>query len=218
MSRLLAYAPEHVAVVTGIPTGTLRSWERDGIFLPHTTFVGGRSQQWSVYSFEDLIDLCALWWVRHLLDAPEQTLRAVTLALQEDDARRWSRMHVYAAGLMIEFTAANGDRNSKTIDVPLSGSAETLERETVERDIERRSVKLQERRPDQIGRIEPLAGEPGRRPVLAGTRIPTIAIWEFHEAGYSAMEIVDQYPRLTTADVESAIAYEADLRTSRKVS
>jgi hypothetical protein len=39
------------------------------------------------------------------------------------------------------------------------------------------------------------------------------AIWSFHEAGYSAPQILAEYPTLTKADVETAIAYEHRKRT-----
>jgi uncharacterized protein (DUF433 family) len=44
---------------------------------------------------------------------------------------------------------------------------------------------------------------------VAGTRIPTEAIWNFHQAGYSAKTIIREYPRLKAKDVVAAIKFEA---------
>jgi uncharacterized protein (DUF433 family) len=46
--------------------------------------------------------------------------------------------------------------------------------------------------------------------VLAGTRIPTQAIWNFYRAGYKMLAILKEYPRLTAKDVQAAIEFEAN--------
>jgi uncharacterized protein (DUF433 family) len=89
---------------------------------------------------------------------------------------------------------------------------ESLDLITVARDTEQRAMKLTERTRDQIGQIARNRYIANNRPVIAGTRIPTVAIWDFHEAGYSNEEILEEYPRLTRADVESAIAFEVKAR------
>lgn len=47
------------------------------------------------------------------------------------------------------------------------------------------------------------------KPVVRGTRIPVYLIEDLVAAGLTAAEIVDDYPDLTTEDVEAAIAYAA---------
>jgi uncharacterized protein (DUF433 family) len=47
---------------------------------------------------------------------------------------------------------------------------------------------------------------------LAGTRIPTSAIWHFHEDGADVAAIQRAYPALTGADIMAAIEHEARLR------
>lgn len=44
--------------------------------------------------------------------------------------------------------------------------------------------------------------------MLDGTRIPTSAIWNLHEAGYSDDQIIYEYPRLSQADIAAALAFE----------
>jgi uncharacterized protein (DUF433 family) len=48
------------------------------------------------------------------------------------------------------------------------------------------------------------------KPVIRGTRIPVYLIVQLVEAGYSAAEIVDDYPLLTEEDVEAAVEFTAD--------
>jgi uncharacterized protein (DUF433 family) len=52
-------------------------------------------------------------------------------------------------------------------------------------------------------------------PVLAGTRVPTAAVWNLHRAGYAVGAILREYPRLKPADVEVAIAFEGKSREKR---
>lgn len=59
----------------------------------------------------------------------------------------------------------------------------------------------------------------GGEPCIAGTRIPTAAILEFANAGYSTGAIVEQYPNLRAAQVWAALCYERRLyrRLGRRV-
>jgi uncharacterized protein (DUF433 family) len=81
-------------------------------------------------------------------------------------------------------------------------------------DVEQRVVELQKRPDNQRGRIEQNKYILRNAPVLAGTRIPTAAIRRFKEAGYSIEQIIGEYPALSAADVEAAIAYEEGLARS----
>ncbi len=82
-------------------------------------------------------------------------------------------------------------------------------RETSE-EIER----LRHRLPDDIGQIVRERYLAHNAPVLAGTRIPTSAVWDFHRAGYSVEGIVAEYPTLRAEDVVAAISYEEQRRAS----
>lgn len=50
---------------------------------------------------------------------------------------------------------------------------------------------------------EVMSGEP----CITGHRIPTRAVWEFHQAGYTVERILQEYPTLNAAEVEAAIRY-----------
>lgn len=57
-----------------------------------------------------------------------------------------------------------------------------------------------------VGRIERRRGALGSQPVLAGTRIPVDAVRRYLEAGWSPAEVVEEFPLLTTEDVEAVRA------------
>lgn len=52
-------------------------------------------------------------------------------------------------------------------------------------------------------------GVMGGAPCIAGTRVPTSAMWAFHTEGYDTVMICREYPHLTHEQIEAAIRYEA---------
>jgi uncharacterized protein (DUF433 family) len=95
---------------------------------------------------------------------------------------------------------------------------DSLDLERVARDTEERSRKLVERNDNDHGTIVTNRYVFANQPVIAGTRIPTVAIWEFAQAGFSTEEILWEYPRLSAVDVESAIDFEERRRQKRLAS
>lgn len=87
-----------------------------------------------------------------------------------------------------------------------------LDMQAVVREMLAAAESLRTRRPEDIGRITQRRNVVHNASVLAGTRIPTAAVWHFHTAGYSAAAIIEQYPILTPEDVSAAVAYEKKRR------
>ena len=48
------------------------------------------------------------------------------------------------------------------------------------------------------------------KPVIRGTRIPVELLLRKLSEGATAAELLNAYPRLTTADIQAALAYSAD--------
>ena len=81
--------------------------------------------------------------------------------------------------------------------------------ERVAADVREDAERLRARAPEQIGKIEQRRTVAGNAPVIAGTRIKTSAIWNFHQAGCTIADIRRQYPRLSEKDIKAAIDFEA---------
>jgi uncharacterized protein (DUF433 family) len=75
-----------------------------------------------------------------------------------------------------------------------------------------------QRSTDDHGRIAHRRQVARNAAVLAGTRIPTAAVWNLHRASYDTDAILREYPRLTPADVTAAINYEEDRRRGKRAS
>ena len=65
--------------------------------------------------------------------------------------------------------------------------------------------RMRERKAEEIGQTSRHRYVAHNQRVIAGTRIPTSAIWNFHKAGYRTEQIIEEYPRLEPADVREAI-------------
>jgi uncharacterized protein (DUF433 family) len=81
-------------------------------------------------------------------------------------------------------------------------------------DIRAKVAGRRRRTPSDYGQIVKRRQIARNAAVLAGTRIPTSAVWNLHEAGYGYAAILREYPRLTPLDIREAIKYEAGRRTT----
>lgn len=81
--------------------------------------------------------------------------------------------------------------------------------EPIANEMRQAAERLRQRRSDQVGQIVRNRYVVHNAWTLAGTRIPTHAIWNFHRAGYSTAAILNEYPRLKPKDVDAAIEFEA---------
>jgi len=88
--------------------------------------------------------------------------------------------------------------------------------EEVARDVSREASSLTERKPSDLGRVVRNRYVMHNAPVVSGTRVPTIAIWNFQQAGYSTEQILNEYPRLTPVDVDKAISFERGRNRKRR--
>jgi uncharacterized protein (DUF433 family) len=204
MTDLLIFTAEQVSRLTGLPVRVLREWERTGLFTRHFGSDNGRRPSRRLYSFRDLVELRALAELRKRL--PRKELGKLAAWLREYGDRSLAELGVYLSDGKVEFAAPGLE--------PPPGAVR-FELEPLAADLRRAAERLGQRTPDEFGQVVRRRGVMGGAPVLAGTRIPTKAVWSFHEAGYDTAEILEQYPRLTEDDIRAAIAYEAERRQQR---
>lgn len=143
---------------------------------------------------------------------PLQELRRVGEWLRAYSDAPWSSLRLGVSGRQVTFTdpSTGVDREARTGEQAVFSVA--LERVAAE--MGRAADKLRTRRRAQVGQIERHRHVVHNKAVLAGTRIPTVAIWNFHRAGYDAGAIIKEFPRLKPADVRAAIAFEEERRAA----
>ena len=200
MSTIEVFAIEHIARLTGLSERQIEHWDRTGVYSPSLSRTAVNRPDSRIYSFRDLVALRALALIA--ADVLAEDLRHVGI---------WLRHHVDAASPCSQLSIAL-DAGTVICDEsglrPEAADVRRIGLETVAADMRTRSAILARRAPTDIGQIQQHPDVVQNAPVLAGTRIPTRAVWDFHEAGFRIADILREYPTLTEEDVAVAIEYE----------
>lgn len=209
MAQFLAMTTEQAARLAGLSEYQLRYWADTGFYTPSISNERGRPYG-RIYSFRDVVGLRTLAILRQKFQVPLQELRKVGEWLEANYEQPWSSLRFFVAGGRVYF-------RDPALDVHRdAGNPEQtvipIHLDEVAAATEAAADRMNERTPDEIGRIIRHRYTSHNYPIIAGTRIRAEAVWHFHQAGYTVDQILFEYPRLTPRDVEAAIEYESQRR------
>lgn len=213
MNTVMAFSAEQACVLAGLSMRQLRYWDRTRFFSPDLGSQDRRKPFGRIYSFRDLVGLRAVAEMRNRHQIPLQELRRLGLWLKERYTEPWSRLRFYVVGRQLFFDDPHSGQ--RLASRPVGQPALPVEMQVVAYETEHAVEELRARKPEQVGRVRQQRFVAHNAPVLAGTRIPTAAVWNFHHAGYAPEAIISEYPRLTLNDVLAAIAFEERRRQKR---
>jgi uncharacterized protein (DUF433 family) len=199
-----ALSANHVVRLTGLSHRQLSYWDDTGFFSPQFAFQNRQSPFSRVYSFQDVIGLRTIAILRKRYHISLQELRKVAKGLSEYHERPWSELTLYVVRKQVYFK----EPDTESVRAALSGQYTHLRLKSIIEDLTLEASKLKQRSQNQFGRIERHRYVVHNAWVIAGTRIPTRAIWRFHEAGYRHAQIMREYPILTERDIDAAIHHE----------
>jgi uncharacterized protein (DUF433 family) len=152
-----------------------------------------------VYSFKDVVGLrvIAVLMKEHKISV--QHLRKIAQNLLNYTETPWSSLKLMVCKGEVSFIdpasgRAQGVLSGQYVLVPIIDQIQHVQRATAD---------LSRRRADQIGAMENHRNVVHNARVFAGTRIPVRAVARFLDAGYSVEAIIDEYPSLTSADIEA---------------
>jgi uncharacterized protein (DUF433 family) len=160
-----------------------------------------------MYSFKDVVGLRTLSLLRKDYQISLQHLRKVAQELSQYQDAPWSELKLYVLGNEVIFREPETSKLRSVVGKQYV----TIPLRNIEEDVEAETRKLKERSKEQIGQIARHRYVVHNAWVVAGTRIPTKAIWRFSEAGYTPKQILKEYPSLKEADVVAAILHEERL-------
>ncbi|TAK21454.1 MAG: DUF433 domain-containing protein [Chloroflexota bacterium] len=202
---ILAFSPDQVCRLTSLSDRQLRYWDKTEFFSPEFRAQIQRSPQARVYSFRDVVGLRAIAELLKVHKVPLQQLRKVDARLDERYRDPWANLVFWVGGRRVLF-----EDEQRAISTPDGAGQKAMpfDLARIRGEVTRAIADMRRRRQHDVGTVERDRGVAENRPVLAGTRIPTRAIWEFYAAGYRSADIVEQYPSLTLIDVEAAIDFE----------
>lgn len=205
---IAAFSEDHVERLTGLSKRQLRYWDRTGFFAPSHADEDRRSVFSRIYSFKDIVGLRTLAKLRNEHEVPLQHLRQVAEALSHlaDDLWTTTTLYVLNKRVLLDEDGEGRLREAVSGQYVMSIPLQLIISDT-KKDIE----ELKRRPAEDFGRIVRSKHVNRNAWVVAGTRIPTAAIRQFHEAGYSTEQIIKEYPDLTEEDIKSALAHEEKL-------
>jgi uncharacterized protein (DUF433 family) len=200
----MAFSREQARKLTELTETQLRYWDKTGFFSPQYVDKERHGAYSRIYSYRDVVGLRALAEMRK--DVSLQELRKVGEWLSRHYEEPWSSLTFYIAGRRVFFDEP--ESGELVAGRPAGQVSMRVEMSRVAQRVDEAVVELRRRRSDQIGQLEQNRFIVHNAPVLSGTRIPTAAVWDFHEAGYDTAAILREYPTLTPEDIDAAIEYE----------
>lgn len=200
-----AFSETQAAQLTGLSVHRLRSWDRAGLFSPQFAAENRRVAYSRIYSFIDIAALRVLSKLIYNYKVSTQHLRAVSKKLGKMDNQAWLRTTLYVHNKKVIFHDPATDQKCEVVSgqymikIPL---------EQVVSSAKQAVAALSQRDEKQIGQVSQHRRIAHNAVVVAGTRVSTKSILEFHEAGYSAKEIKREFPSLTLEDIQAVIAVD----------
>lgn len=212
MPDLIGFTVDQAASITGLSVRQLRYWDKTAFFPPG--FMGGSDRSGlRLYTFRDLVGLRALSELRKTHGISLQELRKTARGLAERHESPWASLTLYVAGSRVFFD----DPESGVVLAGRPGGQSTMrfELKRVATDTQAAVDRMRSRSLDEIGKVRQKRNVAHNAPVVAGTRIPTAAIWDLHQSGLSTQAIIREYPSLTVSDVRAALSFERKRRTKK---
>lgn len=213
--RLGLFTADQVCSLCGISSRQLGYWNRTGFFKPRLA-EGERRPFNRIYSFRDVVGLRTIGRLRNRYNVPLADLRRISDELKSTPDTDWSKLVFFEDPIAEERKSEKSRHGRVYFRHPQSGEVVAssplnqrplFEMREVIQNVERSLSRLNRRKPKQIGKIDQNRYVVRNEPVIAGTRVPTAAIYRLHQAGYSAQAIIKEFPRLKLADVEAAIKH-----------
>jgi uncharacterized protein (DUF433 family) len=201
---IAAFSEEQVERMTGLSKGRLRYWSRTDFFKPSFVEEDLRLSYSRFYSFKDVVALRTLEMLRVQNGVPLQHLRKVAAKLSHLKDALWTQTTLFVVNKEVYFVNPETNRpegilsGQYVLGIPLK---KVIEDTTAD------IISLSKRRSETVGHLTRNRSIARNAWVIAGTRIPVAAVQRLHEDGFTTVQIVEEYPDLTEADVKAALQH-----------
>jgi uncharacterized protein (DUF433 family) len=202
---LSAFSVDHAARVTGLSKSRLTRWDKFGFFSPEYAD-DDRSNPYSrIYSFIDLVGLRTLAILSDAHKVPLDELRKTYGILSKTISRPWSESTLYVWNRKVGINEPVSGQVVNVTDGQFLGKH--IELLSVATEIAQKAEKLKVRQSSSVGKIVRHKFVAHNARIIDGTRIPVSAVVEFLEEGFSATQIIAEYPTLKKADISAVRKY-----------
>ncbi len=222
--KWLLFSVEQVCQLTGLTPGRLSYWKNTGFFSPQYGPDPETGIRTAFYTFRDVVGLRTLALMRQR-GVTLQGLRKIGEYLHRSYETPWSSLRFYVGGKERPAGKQRVAGKQPYFVDPATGQLTThrpegqrafrVDMEEIAHGVRNDARSLQARKSEDIGRVDQRRNVAHNAPVIAGTRVPTAAIFAFSEEGYNTAAILKEYPGLTADDIERAIEYERERHARR---
>lgn len=203
MADVLAIPDKRAAKLVRISMRQLRYWEQTGLIVPSIKRQISQRNTVRLYDYQDLLGLLVAAELRNRISL--QHIRRIVTQLHDRgfaDPLRELRFATHGNGAYFQYP-----------DDSWSGDPapdQVIFHQVIALDpLRERIPAAGQRDPGAIGKVVRRRGVLGGKPIFAGTRIPVATVQRYLQAGYGTDAIIEEYPSLTSADVEAARHYTA---------
>lgn len=198
--ELLAVPDTRAASLARISKKRLKYWEETRLARPSIKRQISPRNTVRLYSFQDLLSLLVVSELRTERDMSLQHIRRVVSHLQSRGYEAPLRELRFATvGRHIYFQHPDGAwEGDIRPDQIILGKTIHLD------PLRARIDNATRRHARDAGQVVRRRGVQGSKPIFAGTRIPVATVQRYLDAGYEHEAIIEEYPSLTTADIETA--------------
>jgi uncharacterized protein (DUF433 family) len=200
-----AFSEEQVERITGLAKGRLRYWANTDFFKPSYAEDKSRGRFSRFYSFKDIVALRTLELLRVQNSVPLQHLRKVAETLKHLNENLWTETTLYVVNKKVVIENPETGRPQEVVTgqyllgIPLRQVIEDTQADIIE---------FKKRPKALIGQISRKPGVVRNAWTVSGTRVPVGAIRRLNEDGFTAEQIIDEYPDLTLDDIEAALRHD----------
>jgi uncharacterized protein (DUF433 family) len=203
--RLGLYSAAQTCRLAKISEGRLSYWYRTKVFRPQTNSRNfGPFRR--VYSFRDVVGLRTITILRDVHHVHLDDIREIERRLKGTPDAEWSKLVFYIGqDKRVYFEEPT---TKTTVAISPLGQTSLFEVRLVILQVERQLVLMNRRTKAQVGKVTNSRFVLHNASIIAGTRIPTNAVYDLYQAGFSIPQIIAEYPRLTAKDITAAIQFE----------
>jgi len=198
MGDVLAVPDKRAAKLARITMRKLRYWEQTGLIVPSIKRQITPRNTVRLYSYQDLLELLVAAELRDRVSL--QLIRRVVAQLQDRgfaDPLRELRFATHGNDVYFQYPDGSWSGHPDP-DQVIYHQVIALE------PLRERIPAAGKRDPDEAGKVVRRRGVLGSKPIFAGTRILVSTVQRYLQAGYGTEAIIEEYPSLTPADIETA--------------
>jgi DNA-binding transcriptional MerR regulator len=195
---VLAIPDKRAAKLARITIRQLRYWERKGLIVPSIRQEISPRNIVRLYTYQDLLGLLVAAELRNRVSL--QHIRRLVAYLRDRGFAEPLRE--------LRFATHGNDIYVQYPDGSWSGDPlpeQVIFHQVITLDALRARIPEATRRDEKAkGKVVRRRGVLGSKPIFAGTRILVATVERYLQAGYDTKEIIEEYPSLTPADIETA--------------